>query len=781
MIPILYDKNEKSFTNNGIGRLSDVISCTVTEVKNGEYSLEMEYPSTGKYFEELEEERIIYAKPNDGDGPQPFTIFRISKPIRGVVAVSANHSSYLLNKMIVMPFQAETCQEALSMIPANVVGGTNFTFWTDKSVIGTFKNETPRAVRGMLGGEQGSILQTYGKGEYEFDHFAVKLHVNRGMDRGVTIRYGKNIIDLENTLDMSNVYTGIVPYWRSEDDILTLPEKVVWSNYTGMYAYNLTKDVDFSGEWQDKPSVGQLRERAQKYITDNEGWVLPQNITLSFVHLADTEEYKDIAPLERVRLCDTVTIIDTPLGVNLKAKVIKTVYNTLLERYESIEIGETQPNLKTVIEEQIREPIIQATSTRMQQAIKYATDLITGVKGGYLIINTDDNGTPTELLIMNNPDKNLATQVLRINMNGIGFGKSYKGPFTTAWTLDGHFVANYIDTGTLNADLIRTGILRALNNSRNFWNMLTGEFHLRSDNATTGIDYANGVLNINASAIRSGTLDASVANITNINASNIKSGSMSANYISGGTIDASKVNVANINASNIKTGTLSANLVRSGVLQSNNRRVYFDLNNSRLVCTSSDGRIVSTFSDGTLHARASGYRDIQIQVYSSILNQLTLNGPLYANSTALFDSTVHAEGNITTSSGVQAYGNINAGMDMSAQNLHLVQKGYAQEFVNQSDRDRKKNIVKLSLDKAKDFIMRLVPKKYKYKSGGNIHHGFIAQDIKEIIEEKWDVYTEYEDAEGKTCGIGYTEIIADLVAVVQDQERRIAELEGKLA
>lgn len=781
MIPILYNKNEKSFTSNGIGRLSDVISCIVTEVKNGEYSLEMTYPATGKYFDQLAEEKIIYAKPNDGDGSQPFSIFRISKPINGVVTINANHISYLLNKMIVMPFTADTCQEALSCIASNAVGGTSFTFWTDKSVIARFNNDTPRAARGLLGGEEGSILQTYGRGEYEFDHFQVRLHVNRGTDRGVTMRYGKNITNLENVIDMSNVYTGIVPYWKSEDDILTLPEKVLWSNYTGAYAYRLAKDVDFSSEWQDKPTAAQLRQRAQKYLNDNEGWILPQNVTVSFVHLADTEEYKDIAPMERVRLCDTVTIIDTPLGVNIKATVIKTVYNTLLERYESVEIGEARPNLKTVIEEQIKEPIIAQTSTRMQQAIKYATDLITGVKGGYLIINTDDDGTPTELLIMNNPDKNLATQVLRINMNGIGFGKSYKGPFTTAWTLDGHFVANYIDTGTLNADLIRTGILRALNNSRNFWNMLTGEFHLRSDNATTGIDYQNGVLNINASAIRSGTLDASVANITNINASNIKSGSMSANYISGGTIDASKVNVANINASNIKTGTLSANLVRSGVLQSNNNRVYFDLNNSRLVCVSTDGRQTSTFSDGTLHARASGYRDIQIQVYSSILNQLTLNGPLYANSTALFNSTVHAEGNITSGAGIQAYGNINAGMDMSAQNLHLAQKGYAQEFVNQSDRNRKKDIVTLSLDKAKEFIMRLVPKKYKYKSGGNIHHGFIAQDIKGIIEEKWDVYTEYEDAKGKTCGIGYTEIIADLVAVVQDQERRIAELEGKLA
>ena len=545
MIPILYEKTEKNFATNGIGRLSDAISCVVTEVKNGEYTLEMEYPATGKYYEEIKEERIIYAKPNDGEGSQPFSVFRISKPINGIVTVSAQHISYLLNKMIVMPFTADTCQEAMSLIPTNTIGGTAFTFWTDKHVVAEFRNDAPRGVRGLLGGEQGSILEVYGKGEYEFDHFAVRLHVNRGADRGVTLRYGKNITGLENTLDMSNVYTGIVPFWKTEDDVLTLPERVIWSNYTGAYAYNLVKTVDFTGEWQDKPTVEQLRERAQRYLNDNEGWVLPQNITVSFVHLADTEEYRDIAPLERVRLCDTVTVIDTPLGVNIKATVIKTVYDTLLERYQSVEVGEARPNLRTVIEEKIRDPIIEQTSSRMQAALKNATELLRGGKGGYLIINTQEDGTPSELLLMNTPDKNTATQVLRINKNGIGFSKSYDGLVNTAWTLDGHFVADYIDTGTLNADLIRTGILRGYDNSRNYWNMKTGEFHMRSDGVEKGIDFANGVLSINADTIKTGTLTANLiktgvlGDLAGKNYWNMETGAFSLS--AGATVDGSAI------------------------------------------------------------------------------------------------------------------------------------------------------------------------------------------------------------------------------------------------
>lgn len=727
MIPILYEANETSFSTNGIGRLSDVISCVVTEERNGIYILEMEYPITGVFYGDIAVDKIVLAKPFDGGTDQPFRICRISRPLNGVVTIDAEHISYILNKTVAMPFKADTCQEALDNLKTYAATDCPFTFTTDKSVIAKMELKEPRAIRGLLGGEQGSVLDNYGKGDYEFDRFRVILHVNRGQDNGVTLRYGKNITELENVVDMENTYTGIVPFWASEDETVTLPEKTVLSSHTGRFANKLIKAVDLSSEWEDAPTVEQLRERAQKYVLDNEGWNLAQNIKVSFVNLLDTEEYKDIVALERVRMCDTITILVTPLGVNVKAQVIRTVYDVLKERYNEIEIGETRPTLGTVIQEQVTEPIVKETSTRMQKAIKYATDLITGVKGGYLIINTDDNGTPTELLIMNNPDKNLATQVLRINMNGIGFGKSYKGPFTTAWTLDGHFVANYIDTGTLNADLIRTGILRALNNSRNYWNMHTGEFHLRSDGATNGIDYVNGVLAINAA--------------------------------------------------NITVGTLSANIIRGGVLQSNNGRVYFDLNNSRLVCVSADGRIVSTFSDGTLHARASGYPDIQIQVYSSILNQLTLNGAFYAKSTALFSSTVHADGNISTSHGVQAAGNINAGMDVSAGG-----QMFANAFNQRSDRNRKKNIAKLAVKKAKDFIMKLIPSSFQYKTSAEYHHGFIAQDVKAAMNgDEWGVYVEFDDQGERTCGIGYTEIIADLVKVVQDQERRITELEGKLA
>lgn len=154
---------------------------------------------------------------------------------------------------------------------------------------------------------------------------------------------------------------------------------------------------------------------------------------------------------------------------------------------------------------------------------------------------------------------------------------------------------------------------------------------------------------------------------------------------------------------------------------------------------------------------------------------LTVNGAFYANSTATFRQTVHADGNISSNNGIQAAGNINAGMDVSAGG-----QMWANSFNQRSDRNRKKNIVKLAVDKAKAFIMKLIPSTFQYKTAEKYHHGFIAQDVKAAMNgDDWGVYIEFEDQGEKTCGISYTEIIADLVAVVQDQERRIARLEGK--
>ena len=478
MIPILYEGTEQSFTSNGLGRLADAITCKVVEERNATYELEMTYPVTGIHFDDIQEGRIILAQPFDGGLTQPFTIYQITKPLNQVVTVKAQHISYQLSGIVVMPYEANSCLSALAGIDSYSSTTNPFNFTTDKQVTAHYEVTTPTSARALLCGQSGSILDVYGKGDYEFNRYDVNLWTNRGSDNGVTLRYGKNITDLKNVVDITNVYTGIVPYWiDGEGNTVVLPEKVVLSGHEGDYPFKIIKSVDFSSNWETQPTVEQLRTAAQNYVASNEGWKLKNNITISFVALWNTEEYKNIAPLERVKMCDVVHVVVPKLGIDFDTKVIKTDYNVLQERYNSITLGDSYYSLSTVFSEEITRSEEQQ-STHMQQAIARATKLIQGGLGGHVVFNVNADGEPQEILIMDTDDIQTAVSVIRMNKNGIGFSTNgYNGPFHTAWTIDGHFVADYIDTGTLDADLIKAGRIQD-NAGNNYWDMVTGDFQL---------------------------------------------------------------------------------------------------------------------------------------------------------------------------------------------------------------------------------------------------------------------------------------------------------------
>lgn len=349
MIPILYEATERNFTTNGLGRLSDAVECTVTEERNGSYELYMRYPTTGAHYADIVQEQIIYAPHDDTKVFQPFRIYRISKPLNGIVSVYAEHISYLLTKTVVNPFTASSCAEALSGLRENAIGGTEFTFWTDKEVSAKFVVTEPHDIRGLLAGQEGSILDVYGTGEYEWDHFNVKLHLHRGADNGVTLRHGKNITDITADTDMTNTYTAIVPYWKNEEKLVMLPEKILYAGT--QYAGTLAKAIDLSDQWENAPTAAQLRIRANKYLANNKGWEITQNTKVDFVQLWQTKEYENYAPLQRVRLCDTVKVVYDPLHVETTAKVVKTVYNVLLDRYDEVEVGDASATLTDAVKD----------------------------------------------------------------------------------------------------------------------------------------------------------------------------------------------------------------------------------------------------------------------------------------------------------------------------------------------------------------------------------------------------------------------------------------------
>ena len=336
MIPILFNSNETQFTSNGIGRLVDCISCTVTEERNGIYELELQYPINGRHFSDLINGGIIGAIHDDNGDIQPFDIYKHSAEIGGIVTFNARHISYRLSGICVSPYTATSCSSALSGIGTNSVQTNPFTFTTDKTITKTYTTDLVKSARGILMGEEGSILQAF-QGEYKFDKWTVSLLTHRGSDTGVTVRYGKNMTGITWERDDSGCFNAVAPYWTDGTTTVTLPE--VYVQPTTPITPIICVPLDMS-QMIAQPTEAQLRTAAVSYLDTEKPWEPVDRITVDFLALWQTPEYENVASIQKIGLCDTVSIYWTDMGiVSEKAKVVSVVYNVLAERFDEMSVG----------------------------------------------------------------------------------------------------------------------------------------------------------------------------------------------------------------------------------------------------------------------------------------------------------------------------------------------------------------------------------------------------------------------------------------------------------
>lgn len=459
MIPVLYKANETKFDSQGVGCLTDCITCYVHEKLNGVYELKFTYPITGVHFSDIKVGAIVDAIPSDGKAVQHFRIDTITKPIGGKVTVEATHISYQLSYVPVKPFDAVGVLEALNGLKENSLASNPFSVWTDISNTATkYSQKEPASFRQRLGGVAGSILDCFG-GEYEFDNYTVKLHAHRGIDRGVVIEYGKNLTDLEQEESIDKVITGIVPFWKdSNGDKVVSIETPIESEYASKYPFKRTVVKDFSSNFEEEPTVEQLRTYTESHIKNNCVGVPQVSLDVSFVALEDTEEYKSLSR-ERINLGDTVTVRFAELGVDAKAKVIEYKYDVLAERYDSLKIGSVRSSLASTISEITKVADSAVTKSILDAVIKYQTELIKGGFGGYLVTNYV-NGYPSEIICGDSPNIEQMVNCIRLNKNGLGISKSgYNGPYSTAITGNG-INASLINFGEMDGNLIKAKTLQ---------------------------------------------------------------------------------------------------------------------------------------------------------------------------------------------------------------------------------------------------------------------------------------------------------------------------------
>lgn len=328
--------------------LSDCEKCEVHEVLNGEYTAEMEMPvgATGESM--LFIGCLIKTKSNSYDPEQIFRVSNIEKTMNDV-SVEMEHISYDLNRVSVPEkFGVSSPARWLSYIQQYMIGGEVFSFSTDSTKTGNIKNRKPNYVRNMLGGSEGSLRDVFG-GDLYFDNTTVK-HCTRGKETGLTITYGRDITDIEQDINISKMYTDVVPF-ATENDVTTVGDIITLiENPT----YRRVLNLDLSDKYEEGEAIskGSLATKANEYIRANELTKPAVSIEIKLGALGGDDFFK--SGIEKLTLGDTVRVEFPALSLNTSSRVSEYTYNSITERYEEIKIGKVKNTIRDAISDMIQ-------------------------------------------------------------------------------------------------------------------------------------------------------------------------------------------------------------------------------------------------------------------------------------------------------------------------------------------------------------------------------------------------------------------------------------------
>lgn len=463
MKPILMNPSETltqmlASQSNGLGRLN-AQRCVVTEERNGMYEAELQVFIDDEHFSLLSVGSVLKLMTNEG--LQMFRVYQITKPMNGVCTVYAHHITYDLAKAAVLPFSATGASTVMNGLVSHLVSTYEFSISTDiVNPTSTFTLTEPKYFRECLGGYQGSVLDVFG-GEYEWDNLTVRLLAHRGSDNGVQIRYGKNLTDIQQETNIESMYNAVLGYANVDDTTTTGTLQMVTQTNAPK-----TLIVDFSDEFDDDETVtvAKLNTLAQNYINSHDMSTPRISIDVSFVALASTDQYKDIAPLEHVKLCDTVHVLFEKLGVNATAKVIKTEYDSLNERLLSVEVGDAKSTMTSVIDSAVSEAT--ETQTKAVNAVDGAVANLTNMilnSLGLFVSKVEKSGGGYQYYMHNRPELSDSQYQWTINAGGFAVSQDYGQTWTAGIDADGNAVFNSIAANVINAMEINGAIINSGN------------------------------------------------------------------------------------------------------------------------------------------------------------------------------------------------------------------------------------------------------------------------------------------------------------------------------
>ena len=451
---ILYDTEELEFETLGLGVLRDAISVSVTEELNGLFELTIEYPIDGYLFNELKFTRIICCKSNPYSKPQPFRIYSISTPINRTVTINAAHISYDLSGFIVDPFSATNLDETIASLKNNVYGDCPFEYVHIVNESGNINVSEPKSVRSVLGEHVSKAYQP----DFTFDGLTVIMEDKRGSETGVNIVYGKNLIDINQEENNTNVYTGVYPFWRDdEDNVTVLDERVIKT--PGTWKYTKIYPLDLSNEFNAMPTQEEMKAFTEAYIEAHSLGVPEISLSISVLQLNGTDYEREMLT-GKINLGDTITVQFPDAKVNAKARCIKTVYDPLQNRYETLELGDAVRTLADSIISSSQD-IDNKINAAKESTKEYVDDAVlnaTKPKEGYVLLYPNDK--PEVLIAMDSTSLSASQMVWKLNENGLSVSTNgYNGSYTS-FHQNGKSVLN---DNTVDSLDVASGTIESLN------------------------------------------------------------------------------------------------------------------------------------------------------------------------------------------------------------------------------------------------------------------------------------------------------------------------------
>lgn len=375
MLPRIYLQKESPYyyQSNGYGFIKYCKKCEVTEELNGEYTLSMIVHPYDKLANEIKINRFIKAKPNSRDKPQLFEITRHTVKANGEIEISGQHIKCLglqNSTFSIKNFSGTyngTPQEIADYIFENLYFDNNFTFFSDISKTIDFKMSdiASKKLGDIFGGSDYSFISEFG-GEFYYDNFTIKFLNKRGVDSNYKLMFGKNLSDYNQTISNDTCYTHIVAYAKVDKNdgdgtVIVCGEPCLTNqnqSYPKVKFIDKTEDLKnrFGSKWAVNPTTGYnmsgtqnlLSYYAREHFKNEYKSRVSEEINVTVTHNLELEEMKNLS------LGDTIKICYGEDKQSLSARIIKTVYDSLAEKYISIEVGSPKVNLISFIKNKRR-------------------------------------------------------------------------------------------------------------------------------------------------------------------------------------------------------------------------------------------------------------------------------------------------------------------------------------------------------------------------------------------------------------------------------------------